>query len=577
MAHVEPNTTIRFLRGVPLDTAHRNTWYFTTGANQQQRFLSYLKSTLNEQSYQRVGENSLNVEKPIDDMLDVNYMAFNNVSHGNKWFYAFVDSVDYVNENCTRVNYHIDNLQTYLFDVDFGECFIEREHVKRDDIVNNLVPEPIEVGDFTVMNAQAYRPSGAETGSAGVLVYYSPKTPKGQIYNSIYAAYSVWGYQLTNNPTVDAQNIDDKINMLISENNSIVGVTCVPAYMAAVGADGRLSSANYQRNIQLPYAMGFPKKDGTEYYPKNMKLYTPQFAKVVVESPSGDRQEYSRVGFLGGEGVNFNFQLVSTAWPAPEQRCYALNYENPIGVDPAKYVRYTDFPSLSWAEDSMNAWWAQNGNAFLLSTIANIGATAIGAATLNPALAAVGIGGLASGVAGAASAGSAPASVQGGQQPWQGGGQVEEPKRAKPEPPTGADVVKQAVASMTTLATVSSKPAIVRNGANTGSLSVLNGWFGFFMFYQMGIYGEYAESVDKFLTMFGYQVNTVKKPNIGGGGDMCTKFNYLKTNGANVFAKKSSGCPADAVADIAHILDNGVTFWTDGVTIGDYSGNNRGS
>lgn len=576
MAHVEPNTMVRLFSGVPLDTAHRNTWYFKSHGEQQQRFLQYLKLTFNAQSYQRAHENAINVESTIDQLLDVNYMAFSNQSHGDKWFYAFVDSVDYVNENCTRVNYHIDNLQTYLFDVDFGACFIEREHVKRDDIINNLVPEPLEVGDFTVMNAQAYRPAGYDSGSAGVLVYYSPKTPKGQIYNSIYAAYSVWGYQLTNDPVGDAQKIDEKINTLIAESNVIVGVTCVPSYMAAVGADGRLSRANYQRDVPLPYALGFPKKDGTTYYPKNMKLYTPQFAKIVVESPSGDRQEYSRVGFLGGDGVSFTFRLVSTAWPVPEQRCYALNYENPIGADPAKYVRYTDFPSLSWSEDSMTAWWAQNGNAFLLSTIANIGFTAAGVAMGNPVLAAAGVSGIASGVSGAANAGSAPASVQGGQQMLQGGGQVDEPKRAKPEPPTGADVVKQAVASMTTLATVSSKPAIVRNGANTGSLSMLNGWFGFFMFYQMGIYGEFAETVDNFLTMFGYQVNAVKKPNIAGG-DMCTKFNYLKTNGANVFAKKNSGCPADATADIAHILDTGVTFWTDGVTIGDYTGDNRGA
>lgn len=576
MAHVEPNTILRLFRGVPLDTAHRNTWYFANTNAQRARFNGYVKHELSQQSYQRVSDNAVNVELPVDEVLDINYMAFNNQSHGNKWFYAFVDGVEYVNENCTRVNYRMDNLQTYFFDVTFGDCFIEREHVKKDDIINNLVPEPLEVGDFTVMDAQGYRPSGDETSSAGVLVYYSPKTPRGQIYNSIYAGYSVWGYRLTNDPIVDAQNIDDKINLLVAESNVIVGITCVPSYMAAVGKDGRLSSANYQRNIQLPYAMGFPKKDGTVYYPKNMKLYTPQFAKVVVESPSGDRQEYSRVGFLGGDGVSFNFQLVSTAWPAPEQRCYALNYDNPIGVDPAKYVRYTDFPSLSWAEDSMTAWWAQNGTSFLLSAIGNIGITAAGVATMNPAITAVGVGGLAQGISGVAGASSAPTGVQGGQQPSQGGAQAEEPKRAKPEPPTGADVAKQAVASMTTFAAVSSKPAIVRNGANTGSLSVLNGWFGYFMFYQMGIYGEYAESVDKFLTMFGYQVNTVKKPNIGGGGDMCTKFNYLKTNGANVFAKTNSGAPADAVSDIAHILDNGVTFWTDGVTIGDYSGDNRG-
>lgn len=79
-------------------------------------------------------------------------IAFQNSAYGNKWFYAFITGVEYKNDKASEVTFEIDDMQTYLFDVDLKECFVEREHSSDDTISGSITGEPVELGEYMYSN-----------------------------------------------------------------------------------------------------------------------------------------------------------------------------------------------------------------------------------------------------------------------------------------------------------------------------------------------------------------------------------------------------------------------------------------
>ena len=116
--YISPNTTIRMLKDVPLDNTYRNTIYFANVANQTSYFSGKTKYTFAAQSYQRVQKGTLRIGRKADDLYDCNYLMFQNTAYGNKWFYAFVVGVEYVNNETSEVIFEIDVMQTWHFDYD---------------------------------------------------------------------------------------------------------------------------------------------------------------------------------------------------------------------------------------------------------------------------------------------------------------------------------------------------------------------------------------------------------------------------------------------------------------------------
>ena len=47
-------------------------------------------------SFLRPGENAIKLEMTYNNALKCNYMGFQNPDYSNKWFFAFIDDVEYV-------------------------------------------------------------------------------------------------------------------------------------------------------------------------------------------------------------------------------------------------------------------------------------------------------------------------------------------------------------------------------------------------------------------------------------------------------------------------------------------------
>ena len=75
------------------------------------------------------------------------------------------------------------------------------------------------------------------------------------------------------------------------------------------------------------------------------------------------------------------------------------------------------------------------------------------------------------------------------------------------------------------------------------------GWY----YAQITVRPEFAEIIDDFFDMYGYQVDLVKTPNETGR----TSWNYVKCSNAC----NRGNVPADQMAAINNIYNAGITFW----------------
>ena len=56
--------------------------------------------------------------------------------------------IEYVNNVTADVYYEIDSIQSWLKDITFSMCFVEREHMSDDTIGKHTVPEQVEIGSY---------------------------------------------------------------------------------------------------------------------------------------------------------------------------------------------------------------------------------------------------------------------------------------------------------------------------------------------------------------------------------------------------------------------------------------------
>ena len=131
--NLQPDTEIRLLR-VPLDLSYKNQLSFNSKQDQEAYFKDKTKYTYDEVSYQRK-DGFMRIDLNYDELYDVNYVMYKNNTMPDKWIYAFVTRMEYASENSTYVYIQTDVFQTWWFDMDFHESFIEREMIDVDDDV----------------------------------------------------------------------------------------------------------------------------------------------------------------------------------------------------------------------------------------------------------------------------------------------------------------------------------------------------------------------------------------------------------------------------------------------------------
>lgn len=526
---IQPDTYIRLIKNCPLDKTYDHTIYFEDEASQVQ----YFKNTLtgipfNKQSYQRYDKGVLHIQEKAENLYECNYLMFQNSAFGNKWFYAFVTSIEYVNNVSSRVYYELDVMQTWFFNYTIADSFVEREHSITDNIGDNLVPENLETGDYFVEKLNVANCPFTPGAYHVIVVQGTNKIKVNDEYQAVVSnVFSGLDYTRYATPS-EAYDALKTINEE-GKSDSVVAVFMIPSVFWGGASTVNFSDVgivlNVSSGLENPYDDSF---DG--YNPDNKKLFTAPYFGLIGTSSSGDEHRYAYEYF--DDPNNPLFGVSFSIGSSPEAVITPYKYKGTYSENYNEEMMCKDFPQCAYATDTFKAYIAQNSGRLLAGFGSQVISTANAQARYvnayhNPNISAE------------------QADLMG----MEGAGNL-------------ASYIFNTVG---TLRDISILPPKVR-GSGASSINYTRNTVGF-MFYKYKIRREFAEIIDGYFNMFGYATNKVKQPNINSR----PHWNYVKTKGCVLHG----GVPADDLAKIHRIYDNGITFWKKGSEVGDYSLDNK--
>lgn len=143
---VTPQTNLKLLK-LDLEIDEKNQLTFQSLSAQTTYFQSLTGLSEDNFTYQRK-DGIIRFPANIDTIITYNYVMYQNEQYGNKWFYAFIEDMRYLNNDVTEIKIKTDVFQTWQFDFQIKKSFVERETVSDDTIGKHTVPENLETGEF---------------------------------------------------------------------------------------------------------------------------------------------------------------------------------------------------------------------------------------------------------------------------------------------------------------------------------------------------------------------------------------------------------------------------------------------
>jgi hypothetical protein len=584
--YIAPNSTVYLLTGVPCDKSYVHTLYFENKNEQYTYFYGKRVKTFTNVSYQRHSKNSIRLECLADDIYNVNYLMFQNTAYGNKWFYAFVNNVEYINNVTTEITYTIDVMQTWYFDYTLGTCFVEREHTLTDVVGENTVPEPVDGGEPYIQEYNDYMyPRNPNQPLFTLVVYYIPTQGKyikergkdytynvgtnenlrGTIGNGIYVGAITHSELMFLG--VDGVETLKWLNALFKTLDeigaTIISVQQVPTQAWAEELHGS-SPIIKPINQPLSFSVGsgtseYPRTD--IYTPKNKKCYTYPYSYMIISNNKGDERtllwEQSASKTSDGR-QQIRIQISSAVTPTCEIGARPMNYMGKE-VNYDEGVLLNDFPMPSWSENSFDRWWGVNKYQFMYNTVTDAITTLANFAS-GVAISKVGATSVANPFAGQAVATRSMTDAVNADIYNRSQG-VEISATPTSILPVVDNIVEYATRKRT--------PNKGRGNLSSSGLPVTEGRIGFSM-YSMGSKPEYIKMVDEYFSMFGYKICRLKIPNIKAvaKSELRPQWNYIKTTTCII---DNLNAPADVDEQLQNIYNSGITFWMNPNNVGKYN------
>ena len=106
-------------------------------------FYLYLGLVLEDFTYQR-RDNIIRYPRAFELCEQYNYVMYKNPDYKDKYYYAYITDMKYINDKMTEITIKTDVFQTWQFDFIYKESLVEREHVNNDTIGLHTIPENLE-------------------------------------------------------------------------------------------------------------------------------------------------------------------------------------------------------------------------------------------------------------------------------------------------------------------------------------------------------------------------------------------------------------------------------------------------
>lgn len=453
---------------------------------------------------------SLKVNFTYAQCVQCNYMAFQNPDYSNKWFFAWIDNIEYVGENTVEIEFTIDQWSTWYSSLVKQSVFVEREHVNSDAYGTHTLPEPVKP-DHMISQGVVQR----YYDSFYLAVYWLPTQISSQNYNlyalddRYFSPVNIYIYPASSAGVLVLQS--DLITGGALANTNILAINLIPAAFL----DDTTSKEYSGRHNTVTQANNMPRPANLNgYVPVNNKCLIYPYTYLTVNNGNTEKvYRYEKfTNIAQGAAVN----IVGGPVPNGAVAIYPFNYDGISGANVAESLTLGDLPMLPFAIDSYAAWLAQKSSSTVMQGIMS---------TLTGALA----GGLKAGPMGAAIGGA--------------GGAI-------------GGIVNYMIQNESAR---NENDRVI--GTSNIDIDMIKGMMGFTLAQKCCVADD-AERIDRFFSQYGYNISMTKEPNYTGRD----YWNYVKINGSAGYGSM----PEEARNTINRILNKGTTIWHSHSYLGNY-------
>lgn len=131
-----------------IDINHNHTPLFLLKENQYKYFEKRRKILLEDNYYLR-RNSSIKVNKTLKELELCDYMMYYQQNESKPYYYFIADK-QYINEHTTLLVLVLDVIQTYMFDYQLANCYVERQHCSKDDITPFYNEEQLFTGEYVI-------------------------------------------------------------------------------------------------------------------------------------------------------------------------------------------------------------------------------------------------------------------------------------------------------------------------------------------------------------------------------------------------------------------------------------------
>ena len=482
--------------------------------------------------------NSLIVSCPYRTALKCNYMTFRNPDYENEYVFAFVDTVDYINDEASQINFTLDIWHTYHDKFNIEKVFVEREHVSDDTVGLHTIPEGLETGDYVVSDYFEREIDGVQNNGYIVIGLSNlpgdnPAIPAENAYNGVFSGLTYYVLEnytdarnyitgITNAIGFDAQASVYCLFIIPRELINYNDIVWYTQQMGGVNTRFGVLPSSYEPKVMSNELILHKGTKLDNYTPVNNKCYVFPYNYCYVTNNIGNSAIYNFEDFLDNDA---HFRIIGGLSVGCSIRIDPIKYKNGFFniddqstlLDNRRLKNYGltcgKFPTCSWNSDSFTNWLTTNAINIGLKGVASIAQTAVGVGTANPE-------GILSGVSNIAG--------------------------------TIGEVYQHSL-----------MPNQVEGNINSGDVLFSSNSLGFSL-YRMTIKKEYCKIIDQYFSRFGYKVHEIKTPTLHNR----TQFDFIKVGGTDNLI--SGKIPSKYLDEINAICRRGVTIFHNLTNFGDY-------
>lgn len=518
------NGRILLCKGIKLDRNYRNVLNYSES---QMLELCSQNIVAQAEDYSFIRDKgTIKVGFNYDTVLSCNYIAFENPDYAGKWFFAFIDKVNFISPGATEIEYTIDIWSTWFSYWVQMPCFVVREHVSNDTIGLHTVPENIDVGE--VIEEQVTEDLSYNYYWVAISSSWDIYTQK-QFSAITVVDKAIWGKKIylikaTQQSLVNLglfifktaydKHIEDIGDIFIVPDVCIDETILTQReftigdetgyYYETPTADFNINSFNTE--IQKRHSF-------SDYTPKNNKCFVYPYNYLFVSNNQGSYNIFKYEDFYSDTCIFRNDNVLSIGGSG---RIVPLNYKK-MAVDDDDAIVLGKFPICGWSSDSFTNWLTQNS----VNLATNFAQS------------------------------------------------VTEAPQTK-----GMSIANNIMSQIGGFYTASLLPNIEHGNMNVGDVIYATDR-NLFSFREMRVKTEYMQIIDNFFSRFGYKINLTKMANLTGRQN----YNYVEIGQDETLAytntqKNTGSIPSNALETINNCFRSGVTIWHNHENLGNFNVDN---